>query len=708
MEDRMQPIDDSADGAGSRNLLTIFRRRVWVMIPVAVAVIALAALYAAIQPRIYEASAWMLVSGAGTGMHDGEELLTEADVWRSLQSDIAMHIRLIRRAEMADHVKKQLNLDTPAHAMLERLNVAKVPGASANLLAVTYRSQNPEQAQLVSNAWAERYEQDSRERNMRSTVSALEYVQTQIESVEADLRDMEEQMAELEQEYLESGISIAGENGHARLTSLYEQIAQNRVEMEALQAQIERTRQRLEDEPREIEEVQEQPSFRAQAIEEQLSQLNVELQEKLQSYYEDSPEVTALRNQINRLEQQLEDRDQMTRSAVTTEPNPVYMNAQDTLIELYGQLDALRAAQAALQKQLAEQQTLAEIAPTGAIAYNELMRKVHGLQSVHSALLSRLYELQLKQATAVAPVQVVREADLPTSPVSPQYQAILGLGLVGAVLLAAFAAVVVDQIDDTFADPNEIRETLDVRLVGVLPEIEQETEWEVHVGGSNGATRTAFANAVRMLASTVRIEMSRQDLSSIVVTSSGRAEGKTLVAANLAASLAGAGEKVLLIDCDLHRPRVHSIFGLEKDPGLTNILVNDTDPEELIRVTDIPNLSVITAGALPPSPVDLLASPHGQEVIDRLNGMADYVIWDTPPAGFLADATVVGHKTDRTLFVVGKQARRGAVRQTVSNLRDIGINLMGVCANQVRPHGGSYYYYYYYYYRYDDYYEAAE
>ncbi len=708
MEDRMQPIDDSADGAGSRNLLTIFRRRVWVMIPVAVAVIALAALYAAIQPRIYEASAWMLVSGAGTGMHDGEELLTEADVWRSLQSDISMHIRLIRRAEMADHVKKQLNLDTPAHAMLERLNVAKVPGASANLLAVTYRSQNPEQAQLVSNAWAERYEQDSRERNMRSTVSALEYVQTQIESVEADLRDMEEQMAELEQEYLESGISIAGENGHARLTSLYDQIAQNRVEMEALQAQIERTRQRLEDEPREIEEVQEQPSFRAQAIEEQLSQLNVELQEKLQSYYEDSPEVTALRNQINRLEQQLEDRDQMTRSAVTTEPNPVYMNAQDTLIELYGQLDALRAAQAALQKELAEQQTLAEIAPTGAIAYNELMRKVHGLQSVHSALLSRLYELQLKQATAVAPVQVVREADLPTSPVSPQYQAILGLGLVGAVLLAAFAAVVVDQIDDTFADPNEIRETLDVRLVGVLPEIEQETEWEVHVGGSNGATRTAFANAVRMLASTVRIEMSRQDLSSIVVTSSGRAEGKTLVAANLAASLAGAGEKVLLIDCDLHRPRVHSIFGLEKDPGLSNILVNDTDPEELIRVTDIPNLSVITAGALPPSPVDLLASPHGQEVIDRLNGMADYVIWDTPPAGFLADATVVGHKTDLTLFVVGKQARRGAVRQTVSNLRDIGINLMGVCANQVRPHGGSYYYYYYYYYRYDDYYEAAE
>ncbi|MGI5817377.1 MAG: GumC family protein [Armatimonadota bacterium] len=697
MEDRIRPIDDAAPQTASRNLLTIFRRRLWIMVPVALAVILVAVLYALVQPRLYEASAWMLVSGGGR-KGGGDVLLTEADVWSSLQGDISMHVRLIRRAEMAEQVKATLDLEEPLHAIVGAVNVGKVPGASANLIALTYRSRQPREAMEVCNTWAAIYEQDARDRSTLSTVSALQYVQTQIEGVEDDLRDMEEQMAELEQKYLESGINIGGANGNSRVTSLIDHIAQNRVEMDALQAQIDRTRQRLEDEPREIEEVQEQPSFRARAIEQQLSQLNVELQRKLQDYYEDSPEVQSLRDQIARLDRQLEDdSDQMTRTAVTTEPNPVYMNAQDALIGLYGQLDAIRARQAALQTQLSEQRVLAEMAPAGSIAYRELRRKVDGLQSVHSSLLARLYELQLTRATAVSPVQLVREADAPRDPVSPQYQSIIGIGVIGALLLAALMAVVVDQVDDTFADPDEVRDALDARLVGVLPEIQEDQQIEIQVGGPNGATRTAFANAVRMLASTVRIEMSRDDLVSLTVTSAGRSEGKTLVAANLAAALANAGERVLLIDADLHRPRVHTLFDAEREPGLSNVLVGDMEPDQVMQETEIGNLTVITAGPLPPSPVDLLGSTHGHEVIERLRGMADYVIWDTPPAGFLADATVISHGTDRTLFVVGKQARRTAARQTVQTLREIGVQMIGVCANQVRPTSGSYYYYYYYY-----------
>ncbi len=705
MEERMRPVDDAASQAGSRNLLTVFRRRLWIMIPVAMVVLLGALLYAVVQPRLYEASTWMLVSGVG-GKGESEALLTEADVWRSLQGDISMHVRLIRRAEMAQHVKEELELQAPVYAIVEQVNVGKVPGASANLLSITYRSRQPQDAMEVANTWARLYEQDARDRSTRSTVSAIEYVQSQIENVEGDLRDMEEQMAELEQKYLESGINIGPGASNSRVTSLLDTIAQKRVQMEALQAQIERTRQRLEDEPEQIEEVQEQPSFRAQAIEQQLSKLNVELQQKLQDYYEDSPEIQSLKDQIARLEQQLEDREQMTRSAVTTQPNPVYMNAQDTLVGLYGELDALRASQQALQAQLSEQKMLAEMAPAGNIEYNELRRKVQGLQSVHSTLLGRLYELQLERATAVAPVQRVREAEQPRDPVSPQYQSIIGIGVIGALLLAALAAVVVDQIDDTFADPDEIREALDAKLVGVLPVIEADERFEVQVGGPNGVRRTAFANAVRMLASTVRIQMSRDDLVSLTITSAGRAEGKTLVAANLAAALANAGERVLLIDADLHRPRLHTLFDVDRETGLSNLLVGDIEPDQVIQQTEVGNLQVITAGPLPPSPVDLLASAHGQEVINQLQSMADYVIWDTPPAGFLADATVISHETDRTLFVVGRQARRTAARQTVQNLREIGVQIIGLCANQLPPSGGSYYYYYYYYYQ--DYYSDGE
>ncbi|MEA3402431.1 MAG: Wzz/FepE/Etk N-terminal domain-containing protein, partial [Armatimonadota bacterium] len=372
MEDRMQPINDAVDRAETRNLLTIFRRRFWVMLPVAALILMVAALYALVQPRIYEASAWMLISGVGKARPEAEGPLTQADIWRSLQSDVSVHIRLIRRAEMAAKVREQLALDVPLYAMVQHIDVEKVPGASANLISLTYRSTSPKQAQSIANAWGSIYEQDSRERSTGSTVSAIDYVRGQIETVESDLRGMEEQMAELEQEYLDSGVNIAEKDGGMRITAILNQLAQNRVEMEAIKAQIERTQKRLEEEPREIEEVEVQPSYRAQAIEQQLSKLHVELQEKLQDYYEDSPEVLALREQINRLEEQLGSQSEMTRSAVTTTPNPVYMNAQDTLIQLYGDLDALRARQSALQKRLAEEKRLEEMVPEGSIEYNEL------------------------------------------------------------------------------------------------------------------------------------------------------------------------------------------------------------------------------------------------------------------------------------------------------------------------------------------------
>lgn len=701
MEEQLRSVDVLSPDLGARSVLTIFRRRIWIMIPVAIVIMVLAILYALVQPRIYEASIWMLVSSRGK-QSAAEQLLSKGDVWESMQGDVSMHMRLIKGVDMARQIKKQLDLGVPVYALLKQISVGQVPGASADLLSLSYQSQDPKQAQTIVNAWAKAYEQNSRERSVRSTVSAIDYVTTQIDTVEADLREMKEEMAGIEREYLEVGVSVNGQSGATRLSGLLSQFSQSRVELEAVQAQIDRTRERLDEEPREIEEVETQPSHRAQAIEQQLSELHVAMQNMLQDYYADSPEVQALQEQIDRLDRQLEDSPEMTRSAVKTTPNPVYMNAQDTLIQLLGNLDALRARQSALKKQLAEQKELEAIAPEGSIAYSELMRKVSGLQEVHSMLLSRLYELQLKSAMVAPPVQVVRDAEEPTTPVSPKYPMLLGMGLVSALLLAVFAAVIVDQIDDTFANPDEIRDALGERLIGVLPELERDEVPGVHVGGPDAPARTAFANAARMLASTVRIEMSREELSSLVVTGSGQAEGKTLVAANLAAALAATGEKVLLVDADLHRPRVHTMFDVDRNPGLSHLLVGEGVLEDVIQSTEVENLSVIAAGPSPPSPVDLLASPRGQEVIEMLDDAADYVIWDTPPAGFLADATVIAHLTDKTLFVVGKQAKRGATRETLGNLREIGVNLLGLCANRVRPVGGSYYYYYYYHEYYKD------
>ncbi|GEM_PF-5136026 len=701
MEDRIRPIDEAAPEGARRNLLTIFRRRIWVMVPVALLVLVLIGAYAAIQPRMYQSEAWMLISMAQRGAPRGPagNILTEADVYQSLQSDIAMHVRLIRRTDIAQRIQRDLDLETPPQILVDNLTVEKVPGASANLISLMYRSESPELSQSIVNRWAELYEEDSQQRSTLSIANAIGYVEEQLTGVEGDLRSVEEQMGMLEQEYLDEGVAVGSTDGGSRVTGLIDQLNQNETEIQSVRAQIDRTLERIESEPKELEEVTTEPSARARALEQQLSELHVELQDKLQDYYPDSPEVRALQEQIAGLERTLEVED-MTRSEVTTAANPVYQKAQDALVQLYGNLDAARARGEALQSQLAEQRSLQRMVPEGNVQYHELSRQAAGLQAVHATLLGRLYDLRLDKATAVPPVQTVRQADTPGSVIGPGYQSIAGVGILAALLLAALAAVLVDQLDDTFANPEEIRSVLQARLVGVLPEIKGGVQ-QLHIGIENGNSQSAFANAARMLASTVRIEMERREAKSLTVTSSGRAEGKTLITANLAAALAGTGEKVLLVDCDLHRPRVHTVFDLDREPGLTHLLVGEAKPGDVIRPTPINNLSIITAGPLPPSPVDLLASAQGNKVIAELTEYADYVLWDTPPAGFLPDATVVAHETDALLYVVGAQARRSASREALSNLRESGAKVIGVAANRVAPMGGSYYYYYYYYY--DDY-----
>jgi capsular exopolysaccharide synthesis family protein len=309
-------------------------------------------------------------------------------------------------------------------------------------------------------------------------------------------------------------------------------------------------------------------------------------------------------------------------------------------------------------------------------------------------LLSRLYELRLDKEMATPNVQVVQAADVPTVPIKPQLQTLLGLGLVLGLLLGITAAVVVDQIADTFADVDEIGAYTGLRLLGVLPYF-RDIQGSPLVASEQ--TRSGFANAARMLVSNLRFLREKEGSSSIVVTSAGRAEGKTTATINLAISLAAAGEKVLVVDGDLHRPGIHRAFGVSNEVGLSNILVGSRPVEEATQPTSVERVSVMASGPLPPSPTDLLASEGTAEAIRRINRSADIVLWDTSPAALLPDASIVASSADAVIFVVGRDAKRRMVRQTLTHLHDAGCEILGVVANQTRPRGGYYYYYYHYY-----------
>lgn len=679
----------------SRSFLTILLRRKWIILEIAGTVFLIAVAVALLQPRIYEATVWMLMtSGGKQGSSTADQVATQADVWSQLQNDLSMHIRLIRRAEMAEQVTRKLNLDLEPRQLLGAISVAKVAGAEANLIALNFRAADPKRAQQVVNAWADAYENDSFARSSSSTTSAIDYVQKQIATIEEQLRGFEQRIAVIEQENLTAGIGAGGGAAASALSDLMSTLMSNQTELASVQAQIARTQQQVATEPPRVEEVEEHPTHAATAAEEELAQLHVKLQQLRLDYYEDSPEITALKQQIDALEKQLADSSGMTRAVVKSAPNPTQVKAKDSLVALQAQLRGLQARDRTLRQQIAEQRAVAVAVPPTNIQYTELKRKVTALEQVHGTLLSRLYELQLQKAMALPPVQLVKAAELPLTPVEPRMETIIGLGFLIGVLLAIVSAVVIDQLDDTFANLNEIDETVPHRLLGAIPRFENATQETLPI---LDRPRAPFANAMRMLASAIRIDMERNRIRSLVVTSAGRSEGKSVISANLATSLAKAGSKVILVDADLHKPAQHRTFGLSNDVGLSNLLVGKSSLAEVLQPTRVDNLLLIASGAIPPSPVDLLASEVGEEAIQEINRQADIVVWDTPPAAILADATVIGSAADCCLFVIGHKAKRGMVRDTLRNLQDVGIRIVGAAANQVRPAGGSYYYYYYYY-----------
>jgi len=170
----------------------------------------------------------------------------------------------------------------------------------------------------------------------------------------------------------------------------------------------------------------------------------------------------------------------------------------------------------------------------------------------------------------------------------------------------------------------------------------------------------------------------------VAITSSGPREGKTATSSNLAITFAQLGQKVLLIDADLRRPSVHSVFKLENNKGLSSLLIEATETEETIKQTDLANLHVITSGPTPPNPSELLSSPSFDRCLDRLRPHYDKIIFDACPTLMISDVLSLAQKVDGMIFVIrAEQPYRGVVSKAIGQLTNVGANLLGVILNGV-------------------------
>lgn len=354
------------------------------------------------------------------------------------------------------------------------------------------------------------------------------------------------------------------------------------------------------------------------------------------------------------------------------------------------QLDSIKAQIEETTKEITQKQS--ELGGMdSARQITDTQNQIAALQAKLSSLQSNYADLfSLTSQGAVNSLSVIEPAGLPTKPIGPgRIVSVLLAALIGFVLASA-AAYLIEYLDDTLRRPEDIKRVIQAPVLGNIADV------GAHDAARDGVfvaknPRHPVVEAFRSLRTNLEFASVDQPLKTLLVTSSDTQVGKTSLACNLAVVMAQAEKKVILLDADLRRPRVHEYFGVSNSLGLSDVFVNRAKIEDVLIYERETGIRLITSGPTPPNPTELLGSKRMDQILDSLKSMADIVIVDGPPF-IVADAAVLSSKSDGILLVVRPSfTHEGAARAMMDQIKRAGGHVVGVALNRV-PAKDAYYF----------------
>jgi capsular exopolysaccharide synthesis family protein len=254
------------------------------------------------------------------------------------------------------------------------------------------------------------------------------------------------------------------------------------------------------------------------------------------------------------------------------------------------------------------------------------------------------------------------------------------IGIVGGLFAALAAVFMVELLDDRMRTPDDLKHHLAVAFLGLLPEVRSKAG--VRISLLQADVPVSFVEAVRGMRTGVVMASGQERPKSLLVASATEGEGKTVVAANLAIALAQARQRVLLIDADMRRSAVHEIFGHRLEPGLSNLLTGTATLAAVLRLTNVPGLTVMSAGTPSSQASELLGSTTFTELLDIMQEHFAWLVIDSPPVLTVTDASVVARRTSGIVFVVGcAMTSSRAARLALEELQRAGGRAVGMVLN---------------------------
>jgi len=582
----------------------------------------------------------------------------------------------------------------------DRLNIN--PINRSRLVAIQFDSRDAELAARVVNSLAENYVEQNLEARWGATQKAADWLSQQLFGVKAKLENSEVQLQNYARRndlvFLESdkGPSQNVENDQVR--QLQEELTKaeaQRFEKEALYRVVEAG------DYESLPGVSENKVI--QDLTERLAELKREYARLSTMFNEDYPRVKEIQSQADEIKASIQEQRKRAANQITND-----------------YLAAVRREDLVRQALREEQKNMDQVAAR-AVQYNILKREVDTNKQLYEGLLQRLKEAGVSASLKASNIRIVDSAEPPAKPVKPNIPLNLSVAAIFGLGLGICAAFFQERLDDTLKGAGDVERLLGLAAVGLIPAVSQpngnhhgrhslletsKTLSRKENGNgrrpaaawlridAEGSQHTALVEAIRSLRTSILLSTADHPPSTLLVSSTQPGEGKTTIASNLAIALAQVGNRVLLVDADMRSPSLHRLFGTQENLGLVSCLAGHQDWRTVVRPSGSPGLDVLFCGPIPPNPSELLSSRSMGALIRSAREQYEFVILDSAPMLALADSRILATQVSGVLLVV-KDATipREQVKQTLSGIRSVGANVVGVALNSVDLHTIGYYNY---------------
>lgn len=631
---------------------------------------------------------------------------------QSAEIPVASSPSLSKGPDLAEAERLADYVDTLAETLkVEPVKENRLTVRETRLIDISYRHTDPKLAAKIVNNVADAFVLQNGEKKSEASNTTGAYLQQRIAELQQGIRTKEEELINYAKSH--QILSLEGNQNTVveRLVELNKQLTVAENERKFAEAAY-----RASLKPGAAEALAEggsgqgeMPSTTKLTTEAELriSELKQKRAELLVENTEKWPAVKEIDRQIAVLEKQIADTRQRAVGVVTTNLSTRYRQAL--------------AAEEELRKAYDQQRGETLTQNEAAVQYRIIKQEIETNKGLLEGLLQRTKENDVVQAGTPNNIRVVDFAIAPKKAVAPKRTLIVAIAILFSLVLGVALAFFIEYIDDSVRSPEDVENFLRLPSIALIPRVDFVKPRRLLGRGSNGIPsvngngtqqlllsdmekRSPSAEAYAHLRTSILLSTAGRPPKTLLITSSMPAEGKTTTAVNTAISLAQTGARVLALDADMRRPRLHSIFNLSNDNGLSALLSSDlshSDINAAIQCEEKSGLYVLTAGPIPPNPAELIGSDQMLKLISMLTPDFTHVVIDSPPIAAFTDGVLIASMVDGVLLVVqsGKSSRK-IVTRARRLLVDVGARIIGVVLNRVEPIGSSSYSYggYYQYY----------